>query len=379
MNRQTINALLVTLTVPLPVGAINISEDVYWYDGDTAGQKAATCLFHIPDKKPFADAVTLVTDKSQSPGTVLWSWDYATFLPDYTLSCVGSGISNSSGRLKDPARGNPSGWQLRVTAQGGTDLMPTTNPGVGIRWYFHSAQGEQVKTQAQLSATASLDVSMNSDGRYVFNPGKVATLSAKAELVKTGEVAYGTAISPQPAQSQIWLEAGTTQSRLEETGHGGIIPVAPSCRLATKEYQVEMGRWVTQNGRQLPARGAETPFELQLECTGQVEHLRLRFEDSGTRASANQNITLYRAKGGDSISGLELEMLFNGNRINIGDTETLDIGSRGRSTRNDVAIFQPTAPISLTARYLQYANITSDASTYTGNINGKVNIWMSYD
>ncbi|VUS96406.1 fimbrial protein [Klebsiella spallanzanii] len=374
------NALLVALIVSLPVYAINISEDVYWYDGDSAGQKAATCIYHTPDKRPFADVVTLVTDNAQTDGTVLWSWDYATFLPDYTLSCVGSGISNSTNRLRDTARGNPSDWQLRLTAQGGNDLMPTTNSGVGIRWYFHTSQGEQVKTQAQLPAVASLEVSPNGAGRYIFNPGKVATLSAKAELVKTGDTIYGTAISPQPAQSQLWLEAGTTKSSLEDLGHGGITPVAPACRLSTKEYQVEMGRWVTQSSGQLPARGAETPFELQLECTGQVAHLRLRFEDSGTRTSANQNVTLYRASGGESVEGLEVEMLFNGNRINIGDTETLDTGTRGRNIRNhSTPIYDAAVPVTLTARYLQYAAITSGSSTYTGNISGKVNIWMSYD
>lgn len=378
--KSTLSGLILAGGVfALPVYAINISENVYWYDGDNAGQKAATCIYHTPDRQPFADALTLVVDNSLGYGSVLWSWDYATFLADYTLSCTGSGIDNSSNRLQDAVHGNPSNWQLRLTAQGGSDLMPTTNPGVGIRWYFHTPQGEIVKDKPQQTVSAGLDVSASGAGRYVFNPRKTVTLSARAELVKTGNVAYGTPISPLTTQSQLWLEAGTAQSSSINLGQGGITPVAPACRLSTKAYLVDMGRWVAQNSRQMPARGAETPFELQLECSGQIAHLRLRFEDSGTRTSANQNVSLYRESDGESIEGLEVEMLFNGNRINIGDSEALDTGSRGHRAGGGAAIYEAAAPVVLTARYVQHNAMTSSGKPYIGNISGKVNIWVTYD
>ncbi|WP_058910581.1 fimbrial protein [Entomohabitans teleogrylli] len=377
MKHLTGMALVPVLFTALPASATVISESVYWHNGDNAGQLAATCLYSVPNNQPFSNSATLVVDNSQPYGTVLWSWGYGTFM-DYAFSCEGSGISNSTNRLRDPARGNPSDWQMRLTAQGGNDLMPTSTPGAGIRWYFHTSQGEVVKMQAQQSVTASLEVNDNGTGRYVFNPGKTVTLAARAELVKTGEVTYGTAISPA-AQSQLWLEAGTVKKEAENLGQGGITPIAPACRLSTKEYRVDMGRWVMQSGNTLPTRGAEIPFELQLECRGEVAHLRLRFEDTGARVSANQNVTLYRASGGKSVEGLEVEMLFNGNRINIGDNEPLDTGRRGRNTHNATPVYDVAAPVALTARYMQYAAITSDAALYTGNISGNVNIWVTYD
>jgi type 1 fimbria pilin len=308
---------------------------------------------------------------------VLWAWDYGTFLPDYTLACTGSGISNSSNRLRDPARGNPPDWQLRLTAKGGNDLMPTSNPGVGIRWYFQTAKGEVVKTSVQQTAFVSLAVSDDGAGRYLFNPGQTVTLSAKAELIKTGEVVYGAAISPQ-ADSQLWREAGTLKGN-QPLGQGGVLAIAPACRLSQKDYRVDMGRWATQPPGQLPATGPETAFELQLACTGEVSHLRLRFEDGGSRTSANQNITLYPAFGGDAIEGLEVEMLFNGSRIDIGDTRPIDAGRRGRSQQNAAPVYDAAAPVALTARYVQHAAITYGAAPWTGTLSGNVNFWLTYD
>lgn len=378
--KRSVAGILSGLICAHPALAANISEEVHWFDGDRAGQKAATCLYHTPDRLPFAEIIPLVVDNAQPYGTRLWSWDYATFLPDYTLSCVGSGISNSTPRLRDAAHDNPANRQLCLTVKGGDELMPTTNPGVGIRWHFRTAQGESVKNQPQLSACASLEVSTDSAGRYIFNPRKVATLSAKAELVKTAEVVYGTAISPLTARSQLWLDTGAAQSSSVNLGLGGITPIAPACRLSTKAYQVEMGRWVIRSQQELPARGAQTPFELQLECTGQVAHLRLRLEDSGTQTSAQQNIVLYRHDDSKSIEGLEIEMLLNGKRIHVGDGTPVDAGAYGSNGQNNsLPVYRTAAPLALTARYVQYAAITSDGKPYTGSIKGKVNIWVTYD
>lgn len=379
MKRQFTYGLFIGLAATLTAHAAAISEHVYWYDGDHAGQKAATCVYHTPDRQPFSDEVTLVVDNAQPYGTVLWVWDYATFLPDYMFSCTGSGVSNSTHRLQNPARGHPPEWQLRLTVPGSNELTPTTNPGVGVRWYFRTSQGEKVKTQAPLTAAVSLEVTSGADGRYVFNPGKTVSLSAKAELIKIGDVVHGKNISLPPAQSQLRLEAGMTKARDENLGQGGITPIAPACRLSTKDYKVDMGRWVTLGRGQLPATGSETPFDLQLECSGQVTHLRLRFEDTGKRQSLNHNITLYRAANGESVEGLEIEMLFNGNRINMGDGKSLDVGARGHHVQNSTPVYGAAAPVALTARYIQHHSITSGATPYTGNISGSVNIWMTYD
>lgn len=379
MNRRNGIAFWLGAVVALPASADSISEEVYWHDGRNAGQKAGTCHYQTPERQPFSDVVTLVADNAQPVGTVLWSWDYGTFLPDFVISCTGSGVSNSSNRLRDASRGNPGDWQLRLTAKGDNDLMPTTNPGVGIRWYFLTPQGEVVKTQSQQTAIARLAVSEDGTGGYLFSPGAPVTLSAKAELVKTGDIVYGAVISPQSAAAQLWLEAGTARSGAVSLGQGGITPVAPACRLASRDYQVAMGRWIVQRNAHLPARGQETAFELQLECTGEVDHLRLRFEDSGTRISAHKNITLYQASGGEPVEGLEIEMLFNGNRIDIGETTPLNAGQRGRNQQNIAPVYSAAAPVALTARYLQHAAITRGASDWTGTISGSVNIWMTWD
>jgi hypothetical protein len=72
-------------------------------------------------------------------------------------------------------------------------------------------------------------------------------------------------------------------------------------------------------------------------------------------------------------------MLFNGSRIDIGDTRPIDAGRRGRSQQNAAPVYDAAAPVALTARYVQHAAITYGAAPWTGTLSGNVNFWLTYD
>jgi hypothetical protein len=90
-----------------------------------------------------------------------------------------------------------------------------------------------------------------------------------------------------------------------------------------------MGIWDADDyPRGGPAFGADVPVPVELECNGMAENVRMRFEDAGASPLPVGNISLYDAAGGNKIDGLEIELRYNGNHIDINGS-AVDIGSYG--------------------------------------------------
>ncbi|NYY80104.1 hypothetical protein DMH27_00920 [Raoultella planticola] len=114
-----------------------------------------------------------------------------------------------------------------------------------------------------------------------------------------------------------------------------------------------------------------------------AENIRMRFEDAGASPLPVSNIGLYDAAGGHKIDGLEIELRYNGNHIDVNGS-AVNIGSYGSGPRlwRDKMFAVPSTsfvPITFRARYIQRAMITRSAVNYTGPVSGTVNLFMVYD
>ncbi|HAT1584473.1 TPA: hypothetical protein I8Y00_000775 [Citrobacter farmeri] len=163
-----------------------------------------------------------------------------------------------------------------------------------------------------------------------------------------------------------------------------ITVVSPSCRLRTTDYNISMGTWAadTVNYTGTPATGAAVPVGLDLECSGQVADVQFRFEDTGSAPStfAEKNVTLYDG-GGSKVNGLEIQMKYNGNRVNVDGVTQTSTGSHGqvRTDAESVPLYTSTSQAMFTANYIQNGPITVGGNNYTGPVSGKVNIWVTYN
>ncbi len=63
-----------------------------------------------------------------------------------------------------------------------------------------------------------------------------------------------------------------------------------------------------------------------------AENIRMRFEDAGASPLPVSNIGLYDAAGGHKIDGLEIELRYNGNHIDVNGS-AVNIGSYGSGPR----------------------------------------------
>lgn len=117
---------------------------------------------------------------------------------------------------------------------------------------------------------------------------------------------------------------------------------------------------------------------MSLECNGTVDHVRFRFEDTGSSLSVNNNVSLYDSAGGSKIDGLEIEMLYNGSKVNVDNTTITDTGSHGAFVSAS-ADFDSFSTASFHARYVQNSAITLAGTNYTGPVTGKMNVYVTYD
>ncbi|BDA53103.1 hypothetical protein NUITMVR1_07620 [Raoultella ornithinolytica] len=144
-----------------------------------------------------------------------------------------------------------------------------------------------------------------------------------------------------------------------------------------------MGRWaadaITYVGG--PAYGSQVPVNLSLECSGKVDHVRFRFEDTGTSLSGNNNIILYDTSGGNKVDGLEIELLYNGTKVNVDNTTVTDTGSHGATkvSPESLPLYDSVGIAAFQARYVQSAAVTRAGADYTGPVTGKVNMYVTYD
>ncbi len=398
---------------------------------------AGQCSYTYPDNQPFSVPRSVVADNSVPAGTILASWSYADLNVPLSVSCSGSGIEGTT-PLVSSSYGGIIANSSSLTVMGyniagslvDSGILNTTVPGIGIRFYvqsdtpdlgngidtpayirlagFGDSSGSAVfaasgveypyagPTVGQAALAMSMLRSRTENGTTLwYIPTRSLSISLRAELIKTGYVEnYGPVsfshlfnswITPSPSGSasvvlppSIHFLTGT-----------GVTLVRPTCKLSSQrptDYSVNMGTWdaYTISREGAPAFGPDVPVPVELECNGMAENIRMRFEDAGASPLPVSNIGLYDAAGGHKIDGLEIELRYNGNHIDVNGS-AVNIGSYGSgatSVGGDKMFAVPSTsfvPITFQARYIQRAMITRSAVNYTGPVSGTVNLFMVYD
>lgn len=74
-------------------------------------------------------------------------------------------------------------------------------------------------------------------------------------------------------------------------------------------------------------------------------------------------------------------MRYEGERVNIdGITESsTGIHDQRKTATDSLPLFDSESTASFTANYVQTGPVISGGSTFTGAINGKVNMWVTYN
>lgn len=73
----------------------------YYPTWSPVGGVAGICYFQLPDLKPLSVPRTLVVDNHLPNGSVLYSWSYSEFAPNFSSNCQPNGshpTASSSGR-----------------------------------------------------------------------------------------------------------------------------------------------------------------------------------------------------------------------------------------------------------------------------------------
>lgn len=398
LTGRTVMALMAGLTV-MPASAATWSYNYTWATGDHAGQPAGTCAYTVPDIRPLQVPRTLVVDSAVPVGTVLYSWDFNSFLPGFRVQCTGSGIDNSTNSTNvnnGSISGNLIVADFRFTGLSVSPVFSNTNPvyattlpGIGIRLSVKADTDSAVDGAGTNYSYVSLQ---NVDGQvqvypaprdvvytwggsggpqgYLYtrvyatgsspNRHSIKTIaqgiSVKAELIKTADTVQYGSLGMGGTPSITWNTTGVLHPVLPTDFLAGnaITVVSPSCRLRTTDYNISMGTWAadTVNYTGTPATGAAVPVGLDLECSGQVADVQFRFEDTGSAPStfAEKNVTLYDG-GGNKVSGLEIQMKYNGNRVNVDGVTQTSTGSHGqvRTDAESVPLYTSTSQAMFTA------------------------------
>lgn len=414
LKKYTIAAplLVIGLTVSSGIRATTYSANFY----DTAGSFVTTCSVTHSDLKPLSNPQTLLVDNGLSNNTVIYSWNYGQFIPSVSLSCS-AGSTGLGQYVRDMVI-------VPLVAGDGVLVKKTNNPGLIMKYYFTFLQekgGNSGSAPARImqsstsggsswnAATVGQEYSFDTGGdvvaemninqvktkvgnSYIYNfyPDNKAEVQIRADLVKVGDVSYGLPLvleRPAIGTSKIY-EYPPMPTFSIDVGSGGTVLASPAgCRLKTKDYSINMSRWVVHGPGSinpqttLPAYGSPVPVDLTLECSGKTNNVRFKFEDASVSPLPSHNIRLSDNIGGDKIDGLEIEMLYNGNHIDVDNTTEINTGSQGevRTVIPSNIMYYSTSNVSFTARYIQRAAITKNGNHYTGPITGKINMWVTYD
>ncbi|ENG2549552.1 TPA: hypothetical protein MYP81_000541 [Citrobacter farmeri] len=392
---------------------------VYWPDTDryAPGQVAETCTFSWSDTRPFQQTRTLIVDNTAPVGTVLHRWGYGEFA-DYQFNCTGGELGSSSNFSSGTATTYFSiiPFSDSASIDGGEDTpIPTNINGIGLKLYytFHTV-GDDFSTGTNVYTsqvyppdagveyyaysrtavvfkhwTRSKSVSGIGSG-YIFNPASTS-FSFRAELVKTGDISsddYGRSLTVSMSDGSLRvftykpevIETGDNFSLATQFSGNGITITSPACMLNNENYNINMGDWVAYAWGGSVRRGDEKLVDISLKCTGAANNVYFRFEDAGSAtASPDKNIRVYEgaSSGADVVDGLEIELLYNGEHVNVDGTTLTNIGTRGNyvSTNNsETQLYSSLDTASFTARFLQNGPIS-----YLGPVTGKVNMWVTYE
>lgn len=396
------SALMLT---PTFAWSANISLQSYWVGGSNGGTPAGSCSITFGGEQPLKISRTFVVDKNTPDGTVLYSWGYGQFVSDTVLTCTSSGRGNS---VQTTTTGEIGTWYFIPGHVFGTSGITTSNSGIELKLYarinntcgFSGTEmfyrtllnnwicptvGEYDLKTISSAGTITVGQSMFPhlwSGQYYLPNITGTSISLRAELVKQGSSVGTGALSIPNAAAILRPQLGGTPYTygLAHLDGNAIQIVAPACRLKTKDYTIAMGQW-TLGSTTSAVYGNQVPVNLSLECSGKPDHVRFRFEDTGTSPSSDRNISLYDAAGGNKISGLEIQLLYSGKKVDIDNTTLTDVGSLGTTkTKPDaLPLYDSSATAGFNARYVQNGAITRNASNYSGQVTGKVNMYVTYD
>lgn len=172
-----VTAALVTGLAVIPAMAATFT---YSYTWTNTGQPAGTCSYIVPDIRPLQVPRTLMVDSATPVGTVLYSWDFNSFLPGFRLQCAGSGIDTggSSGTSVNgtSVSGNMILAELRFAGLTLSPVYSSSNPvyattlaGIGLRMSVR-ADSDSITT-SPTGSTYSQHLSLyNVNGQLMVSP-----------------------------------------------------------------------------------------------------------------------------------------------------------------------------------------------------------------
>lgn len=400
-------SLLFFAAVDTVQAAVSPAYGINWTSGSKINTVAVTCTNTWPDNKPLQVPRTIQVDNSIPNGTVLYSWDYADFLPNFSLSCVEGTLNDKATTLTPyPApdhyiyitptnnlgftvNGNPVPLQLKLYVRKDGSFPPCTLSGkactatgyayrvnnVAGTWPF----GDEGNLNSTISAVGTLErqseVTDSSNKILIGYPtGSRPSLSVRAELIKTGDFSpsmYG------PAKSITDLiyvnEYSTRASYLSGTG---ITLVPAACRLQTKDYTIQMGDWSVTNNP-LPAEGKTVPVALAMECNGALNNVRFMFQDAGSSPLSSGRISLYDSNN-NKIDGLSVALNYNGTPVPVDGVTYFNAGAFGQNSPTKE--FLPANDATFGAKYVQdKPGVTRSGINYSGAVSGKVNMFVTYN
>ena len=405
MRLKSVNVaafIMSAFTSPLVVSSVSMN-DVTWVGGDHSGQIAARCIATYPSIMPLTIPRTFVADSSFEVGDVIYSWDYADFMPNYLQTQCIPEVDSDNGN--NSMLGSYIMLSLNQGRMASSGILTTALDGVGIRLFYkvntttdgtngylviHDNGTSYINrpveerplfdnhpgTYLEFRCDAAMSSSSN---RYIF--GCDYSLSIRAELVKTGDITVGSLTLPELDEHLLikWHPGGFEGQRNSFSGNA-VTLIAPACQLKNANHSVAMGDMVPLSAT--PRRGTNVPVNLDLECSGQVNNVNFRFEDAGTSPSSGleKNVSLYSSQG-TPVEGLEIEMRYEGERVNIDGTTEISTGSHGqrKTVADALPLFDSESTANFTANYVQLGPVISGGNGFTGAINGKVNMWVTYN
>ncbi|CAI9387179.1 MULTISPECIES: hypothetical protein [Citrobacter] len=417
------------------------AQPFYWNNNTTL--QRANCSVSFSGQQPLSQSRTLIVDDNIANGATLYSWDYGDFIPNITFRC-NSGAGGPYYLDGQPYQISSFGFTNSISGGFGfrygtfnstTQTFSTTNPGIGMKLYVKlvssgstpigytpastgysssSAFNYVVTTTAPASTGVEYPVTSvlgenaittffepiynAASKQFTFSGSDhFATYAVRGELIKINDVQASPNLSLSSGfdfftKYGVWgVNYITTNSGVPTSiiGSGGITVIKPTCRLrGATNYQVNLGTWTDVAGRNtgvLPAYGAIKPIDLNIECSGKVNNVKFSFQDAGSDGLLNRNITVYDS-GGQFIEGLEIEMSYNGSRIDVNTTIApypsfpVSTGSKGQVKTNTQDLSyssQDTAQFG--ARFVQRGAIKRNGASYTGPVTGQVNMTVTYE
>jgi len=402
--------LLMGILISLQAPAAFITYPVRWQGTPSlpvSGQ-AGYCRLTTSDIQPFTSPITLQVGNDTPNGTVLYSWGYPNFL-SIDKRCSGNGTQTTSPSVFFFSRTTSQlPWSNYNSA-----LRAFTNfaniPGIGIRVFIRVDRqvdawgsgitnpegnwflglypiGQEFEMTSPTVGFWMQEQRLPTRPAFITDTLNWATVSMRAELIKTGNITYSS--NPIIVPTPVFIDADDpiatfTPPRL--LGSGGVRIIPPVCKLTTPSaYAVNLGQWI--GAGPTPRTGSGVPINLALECNGGVGNVQIAFQDAGGTPQTNDSVGLYDPSG-NKISGLEVEMRYNNTRINVGKStdatsvlSKVSVGARtGGSGPYTNRTFTGATPAQFTAHFVQRNPITRGGVSYAGPVSGQVSIWVTYN